>query len=391
MRLPLTLLGTVLTALALGACGEDDSPEPLSVEPLNKAMRGVAQAGVPVTAVVIDRAGAPECGTNATGQICGPRTELAVGAEAGDVGAESTFRIASVTKAFEGAVVLALVDQEQLSLDATVDELIGPVVGGAAKITVADLLRHTSGIPDYTKQEAFIEDFVGGDPIKPAETVDYVADLPPAFEPGSDYEYSDTDNILLALIVEEVTGLSFQAALEDLVLDPADLTGTELAAAPRRPLPGVAGFQFDPEESAGEPVDVTTALDPLAAGASGALVSTPGDVSSFFAGLRSGAFFEPSLLETTDETVLGDSSPPGPPGEGTNESGLAIFRYQLSCGKFWGHTGSFPGYRAIGGANTDGSGSFAVLVNASDLPPEAEESLLEVQEIAACASIGKTP
>ncbi len=390
MRRLLVVLAPVLL-LGFGACGEEERPEPLSAKPLDKAMRATVAGGVPVISVLIDSSDPVPCGANSTEQICGARTDLAVGKNAGAVDAESSFRIASVSKAFQGAAVLALVDRGTLALDDTVDELVGPVVEGADQITVGDMLRHTSGLPDYTKQEGFLADFTTGVPIEPEGTLDYVAELPPEFEPGSEFEYSDTDNIVLALIIEEVTDLNYDEALKDLVLDPADLRRTKLAAGPEEPLPDIAGFQFGPEDPDANPIDVTTALDPLAAGASGALVSTPGDVAKFFAGLRSGLFFSTDLLGSTDDTVAGDSSPPGPPGEGTNESGLAVFRYELSCGQFWGHTGTFPGYRALGGASPDGTGSFSVLINASDLPAAADKELLEVQEIAACASIGKTP
>jgi D-alanyl-D-alanine carboxypeptidase len=387
---PLFILVPVLL-VGVAACGEEEKPRALSAKPLDQAMRATVEAGVPLVSVLIDSADPAPCGADSTEQICGVRTDLAVGKDAGAVDAESSFRIASVSKAFQGAAVLALVDRGTLSLDDTVDELVGPIVEGADQISVGDLLRHTSGLPDYTKQEGFLADFTADVPIEPEDTLDYVAGLPPAFEPGSEFEYSDTDNIVLALIIEEVTDLGYDEALKDLVLDPADLRRTKLATGREEPLPEVSGFQLDGEDPDGGATDVTTALDPLAAGASGALVSTPGDVAGFFAGLRSGLFFSTDLLDSTDDTVAGDSSPPGPPGRGTNESGLAIFRYELPCGEFWGHTGTFPGYTALGGTNGDGGGAFSVLINASDLPPAAERALLEVQEIAACASIGETP
>lgn len=378
-RLGVSLL-PLLAAAILASCGDGSEPA-VSVAEIEAASDAVRDAGVPGVAVAIT-APNDRCETDAG--LCG-RTASFSG---GDVGPEDTLRIASVTKAFTGAVVLALVDEGALELEDTVADHLGRAVRGAGRITVADLLRHTSGVPDYTKSDSFLDAFVGGERIPWQDTIGFVAGNPPAFSPGSAYEYSDTDNILLALIAEEVAGEPFARLLERRVLQrrPA-LEATSLGTAPRRPLPSAQGYQFDPEAPAAEPAEVTTALDPLAAGPSGALVSTAADVLGFFAALRAGNYFDRRLLEQVDETVPGDSSPPGPTGEGTNASGLGIFRYETRCGPVWGHTGTFPGYRAFGAARPDGKGGAAVLVNASDLGTDAEAALLELQELASCAAI----
>jgi D-alanyl-D-alanine carboxypeptidase len=152
------------------------------------------------------------------------------------------------------------------------------------------------------------------------------------------------------------------------------------------PDPHAEGYQYDPEsEGAGEPENVTTALDPSAAGASGALVSTSSDLSRFFRGLLGGELVGEGTLEQMKETLAGEGDPSGP---GTKRAGLGIFSYELPCGEVWGHTGQFPGYQAFGAATPDGSGALAMMANATQISEEANEALVYAQELAVCRALG---
>jgi len=80
---------------------------------------------------------------------------------------EDRFRIASVTKAFTAAVVMELVEERALSLDDSVEHWAPGLLAEGDSITVRYLLAHTSGLPDYTKDEEFIEAFVAGEDLPP--------------------------------------------------------------------------------------------------------------------------------------------------------------------------------------------------------------------------------
>lgn len=152
------------------------------------------------------------------------------------------------------------------------------------------------------------------------------------------------------------------------------------------PDPHAQGYQYDPEgDGAGKPDDVTTALDPDAAWASGALISTPGDLSRFFGALLGRELVGEEALEQIKETVTGEGSPPGP---GTKQAGLGIFSYELPCGVVWGHMGQFPGYQAFGAATPDGRAALAMMVNATDISEQADETLVHAQQLAACRALG---
>lgn len=298
------------------------------------------------------------------------------------------FRIASVTKAFTAAVVMDLVEEGTLSLDDTVESWSPGLLAKGDSITVRHLLGHTSGLPDYVEDEEFLEAFSSGESLSPREIVSFVSSKPLLFEPGTNYEYSDTDNIVLGLIIEAATGRSYEQELRSRIFEPLGLQATLLPHSPQMPDPHAQGYQYDPEgDGTEEPDNVTTALDPSAAWASGALISTPGDVSRFFGALLGGELIGEEGLEQMKETVAGKSSPPGP---GTNHAGLGIFGYKLPCGEVWGHTGQFPGYRAFGAATPDGSGSLAMMVNATDISERANEAVVHAQQLASCRALGST-
>jgi D-alanyl-D-alanine carboxypeptidase len=98
------------------------------------------------------------------------------------------------------------IEEGRLSLDDTVQRWVPGLLAEGDSITVRNLLGHTSGLPEYTKDEKFIEAFTSGEDLSPREIVSFVSSEPLAFEPGTRYEYSDTDNIVLGLIIEAASG-----------------------------------------------------------------------------------------------------------------------------------------------------------------------------------------
>ena len=160
---------------------------------------------------------------------------------------EDRFRIASVTKAFTAAVVMELVEEGTLSLDDPVEDWAPGLLAEGDSITVRHLLAHTSGLPDYTKDEEFIEAFVAGEDLPPQQIVSFVSSEPLAFEPGTTYEYSDTDNIVLGMIIEAATGRSYEQELHSRILEPLGLQATTFPSSAQMPDPHAQGYQYDPE------------------------------------------------------------------------------------------------------------------------------------------------
>lgn len=295
-------------------------------------------------------------------------------------------RLASVSKAFSGAVALALVRDGRLDLDARLADLPVDLPAAWGAVTVRQLLGHTSGLPDYTRSGGFAEEATT-DPrgrVAPRTIIDWVRDEPLAFRPGSRYAYSNTDNIVVGLIAEAITGRPYRRLLAELVFRPAGLAHTTFPTGTALPRPFLHGYAVEPGAA---PEDVSTALSPSGAWASGAIVSTPIELNAFIRAYLGGRLVAPAQRREQLRFVPGgQSSPPGP---GANAAGLAIFRYRTRCGTVYGHTGSFPGYAQFAAATRDGRR--AVTTSLSIAAPEGRllRRLRAVQETAVCALLGR--
>jgi D-alanyl-D-alanine carboxypeptidase len=122
--------------------------------------------------------------------------------------ASDHMRIASVAKAFSGAVALRLVADGKLELEDTIGGVLPGLPDAWSAVTVRQLLNHTSGLPDYTKSQGFRRQFENdpGGYVSPAKILSWVRRGRLEFTPGSRYEYSNTYNIVVGLIAERVTG-----------------------------------------------------------------------------------------------------------------------------------------------------------------------------------------
>ncbi len=295
-------------------------------------------------------------------------------------------RLASVAKAFSGAVALHLVAECRFGLDQTIGQLLPGLPRAWSKVTVRELLHHVSGLPDYTRSKGFAKQ-AETDPrgfVTPAKIISWVRGQRLVFAPGSRYEYSNTDNIVVGLIAERVTGRSYASLLRELVFRPAGLAHTSF---PTRqvalPSPFIHGYVVAPGS---KPKDVTSLLSPSGAWASGAIVSTPADLGRFIRadlGLR---FFGAAQRRQQFKFVPGSSSPAGP---GTNSAGLAIFRYRTRCGTVYGHTGNFPGYVQWAAATADGRRSVTTSLNIAAPTGALLRQLRSFQGSMVCALLGR--
>jgi len=295
-------------------------------------------------------------------------------------------RIASIAKAFSGAVALHLVRHGKLQLDQTIGQLLPGMPPAWAPVTVAEMLNHTGGLPDYTSSNEFVK-HGRTDPrgfLSPAEVISWVRNDPLGFKPGSSYEYSNTDNIVIGLIVEAITGETYGDALNRIVLSPARLGETSFPAKPAIPSPFIHGYLTAPGQ---EPEDVSTAFSPSGAWASGAILSTPKDLNAFIRADLGLEFF--GRVQQRQQMRFypgGESSPPGP---GRNAAGLALFRYQTRCGTVYGHTGNFPGYVQFAAATADGRKALTTTLNIPAPTGSLLAQLRHLQTTAVCALLGR--
>lgn len=304
------------------------------------------------------------------------------------------FRIASVAKAFSGAVALSLVRKGKLSLYSTVGQVLPGMLPAARNVTLAQVLAHTGGLPEYIKSKGFLNE-VGGHPgryVPPRRIVSWVRNAPLTHRPGSKYEYSDTDNIIAGLMAQRVTGVPYMKLVHRFAGRRfGGLPGTFMPRTVKMPGPYIHGYDIVPGK---KPEDISELVNPSGAWASGGIVSTLPALSRFFRAYVGGRLLGNGptsryIRRVQRDWVPGSSQPPGP---GVNFAGMALFRYRTSCGAMFGHTGSYPGYRVFAASSADGSRSIAFVANAqitdNSGSPRVSALIRRMQVKAVCHALG---
>lgn len=269
-------------------------------------------------------------------------------------------RIGSITKTFTVAVVLRLSDQGKVDLDDPIDTYV-PGMPNGATATLRDLASMTSGIPPYSANEQFQKDYFG-DPstvFTPGQLVGYVKDDKPSFPAGTQVEYSNTNTVLLGMVVEKVTGEPFADVLRTELLDPLGMPQTSFPTdSPDLPDPYWEGItvQTDPE---GEVKDATN-FNPSWGFTAGAMISTLDDLHRWSVALGTGEGWVSDDLQKQRVDSMNSTVPPN-----SQERGYAL---GFGTQNGWiGHTGELPGYNTTIQYDPDTKTSIVVMVN-SDIP-----------------------
>ncbi|MBS1691764.1 MAG: beta-lactamase family protein [Actinobacteria bacterium] len=267
-------------------------------------------------------------------------------------------RIGSVTKTFTGTAVLQLVDQGLIALTDPISRYVDNVPNGD-QITLDLLGRMRSGLFNYTDDPAFTarlfaESPAGPDavPVTPADTLAIAFAHPPNFPPGERFEYSNTNTVLLGLVVEKVSGLSLGDYFSQRIFGPLGLAQTSYPPDGRLPEPFAHGYTALPD---GTVVD-TTLWNPSWAGAAGKIVSTYSDMKVWAAALGRGTLLK---ADTQAQRVQAMGSVPGV------GYGFAIFDVH----GWIGHNGDIPGYATVSVYLPEEDATLVVFVN-SDVPQD---------------------
>ncbi|MFJ8543329.1 serine hydrolase domain-containing protein [Streptomyces sp. NPDC093586] len=262
-------------------------------------------------------------------------------------------RAASNTKTFTAVVVLQLVAEGKVELDAPVETYLPGLVRGEGidgrRITVRQLLQHTSGIPNYTEYIG-VESFekVQHRFFQPHDLLAAALAHPAKFAPGAKWEYSNTNYLLAGLLIERVTERPVQEEITRRVIRRAGLRHTYWPQPGDQTIKGPHphGYAIGDTEK-GNVVDATE-MDPSWGGAAGQMISTPSDLAKFSRALVDGRLLPREQLAEMRRTV----DAPVFPGW---RYGLGIISVPLSCGGvYWGHGGDIEGYETRGGATDDG-------------------------------------
>lgn len=198
------------------------------------------------------------------------------------------FRIGSVTKTFTATVILQMVDRGQIDLDETINNIGFNDVHNSDMITVKQLLNMTSGLPDYIYDEEFIDAFLNNptNVWTPQELINMAMARPVNFQPGEDYEYCNTNYILLGMIIEEISGSSYESMVESNIIEPLGLTNTFFPEVSYLNEDFCSGYSINNEMI----IYNGTVMDPSFAWSAGGMVSNLEDMSLWARALGQGTF-----------------------------------------------------------------------------------------------------
>jgi D-alanyl-D-alanine carboxypeptidase len=376
---PLTTIATAAVAMAILT----STAATATAVPAPPPSGGHRQASVALVlqrdADSLLRQGAP----GVLAQVQTQRSELTVRSGAADtrtgrpVPFEARFRIGSQTKTFVSATVLQMVGEGKLSLDDTVETWLPGLVRGhgndGREITVRQLLQHTSGLPEFLQGLTYLFSQEGFqkhryDTLTPRQAVLTAMKFKPDFAPGTSWNYSNTNYVLVGMIIAKVSGHTWQHEVRRRIIKPLGLRSTTLPNT-RVGIPGphAVGYERFPGPNAtpqdpdyGEPIDATR-LNPSWGGAAGEIISTTHDTNTFLRALVSGQVLRPTQLAQMQHTVATNkafrSYLPGA------RYGLGLMRIRNSCGHYWSHGGDIQGFQTRNGVTPNGKRSVTVSIN----------------------------
>ena len=251
----------------------------------------------------------------------------------------------SVGKTYVAAVALQLVDEGKLALDAPVSRYLGREpwyrrLPNAEAMTVRQVMNHTSGLVRYEFDDRFLADLLK-DPYKVwkvEEQLAYLFDKPAPFAAGQGWDYSDTNYLVLGLIIEQLTGHRLNDEIQRRVIRPAGLRETIPNDKPE--LPGVVqGYAGADNPFGGEVMFVNgrMTMNPAFEGAGGGWSSTAVDLARWAKKLYEGSIVPQARIA---EAVQGVPARLGP----EVRYGLGVIIWPSPKGLVWGHSGYFPGY-----------------------------------------------
>jgi D-alanyl-D-alanine carboxypeptidase len=345
-RLP-ELVCVLVACLAAGGSAAQARASTVAPPPeVARALDQLVADGIPGT-IALGRQGEQEW--HATAGVADLKTQR-------PIRPDDRFRIGSMTKAFVSTTALQLVAERRLSLGDSVERWLPGVVPNGDAITVRELMNHTSGLYDYVDLPFYVQ--LLKDPLKRWQPMDLVRRAvahPPLFAPGTSWSYSNTNYILLGLIVAAVDGaggpLQVAAPAFEVyrrIVGPLRLRHTTFplvdpdihgrhAHGYAIGLPPVLGLP---------PILDTTLSSPSWAWTAGAIISTLDDVADFHRALFTGRLLAPDEQRELQTTV------PAAPGV---DYGLGVFELQTPCGVAWGHNGGTPSSVSVSLSSPDGA------------------------------------
>jgi len=271
---------------------------------------------------------------------------------------DQVFRIGSLTKTFTGAAVLKLAESGRINLDAPISQYLGTFgYPPLQRISVRHLLNMSSGLAEYLDEE-FVTSKVLADPTRtfsPEELLQEAFAAAPAllFSPGSEFRYTNTNYILLGLLIERVSGDSYQDYISTVFLDPLGLTRTRVETGPAAPSELARGYMdFVTGRGENGRYNDWTVIDMSYVWAAGCMTSSARDVAYWMETLAKGELVAQHLWPD----LYGGTPIPG---GGVYAAGIMVGRSHMGIG----HNGTVIGYHADAWHNPVSGVTVSVLSN----------------------------
>lgn len=237
------------------------------------------------------------------------------------------FRIGSITKMFTSAIVFKLAEEGKLKFTETLDKFL-PQVPNASRITILQILQHRSGIPNINRPQNG-QGNINTVPMSKEEHLELIIKSAPEFEPDSKASYSNSGYFILGLVIEKVTGKSYESVLLEKIIKKIGLKDTYLATENIDVAKNEALTYFIPPGGKWNQMRET---HPSILFSAGAIVSTPTDLAKFIEALFDGKIISKESLATMKTMRDGEGS------------GLVTFQFNGKT--FYGHTGGADNYGA---------------------------------------------
>jgi D-alanyl-D-alanine carboxypeptidase len=376
---------TGMSALAAGHVEQAPPPFAAKLQPLLAAKLKMLR--IPGAIIYIDY---PGQGTWATTMGTSDLTSQA------PMNLNDHVRVGSITKTMTATVILQLAQEGKLSLNDPVSKYQSEVPNGN-NITIREMLQMTSGLYNYSEDKAFNQK-LDSDPQKVWNQKDLLTiafQHQPYFPPGKGYHYSNTNYILLGMIIEQLTHQPVATTFQQRIFNPLGMHNTSLPAITSAaiPDPHPRGYMFGTnvesltqpvlsgeqaakaDAAAGKPNDVTN-MNPSWAWTAGSAISDLNDMRIWAKALATGQLLNASMHKEQLQGVATSSAPGAP------QYGLGIVNFNGVLG----HDGTLPGYQSFEGYNLQKQATIIVLTNLFLAPdgtmPANELTMVILKELA---------
>ncbi|KOG32645.1 alkaline D-peptidase [Streptomyces resistomycificus] len=340
---------TAFTAPAQAS--RDTSPTAAGHQATQAAIDAAVAAGIPgVTAEARDDQGVWKAAAGVGDMTSGaPR------------GKNDRFRVGHITSTFVATVLLQMEAEKKLTLDDPVERHLPGLVTGNGNdgrlITVRQLLNHTSGLFDYFADSAYVDTYVLGDgylqhrydTMAPTRRVEVALAHAPVFKPGARHGFSNTNDILAALIVEKVGGRPYEDEVRKRIIEPLGLKATSHPGdGVSLPKPSSRGYSKLFFLTQPDRIDDVTEVNGSQGWGNGDIISSAADLNRFYGALMRGKLLAPQQLKAMKTTVVNPDFP-------ISSYGLGIERLTLGCGTtIWYRDGGTVGWLSLAAVTEDG-------------------------------------